>query len=83
MAIGNTADAASAETQYADSLSLAAELGMRPLAAHCRLGLGKLHQRMGSRGQAQEHLAAAAAMYRGMGMRWWLDLATAELERLE
>jgi hypothetical protein len=30
---------------------------MRPLVAHCHLGLGKLYRRTGKREQAQEHLA--------------------------
>jgi len=35
----------SAEECYQRSLSLANELGMRPLIAHCHLGLGKLYRR--------------------------------------
>ncbi len=41
---------------------------MRPLVAHCHLGLGKLHRRMGKREKAQEHLTTATAMYREMDM---------------
>jgi hypothetical protein len=41
---------------------------MRPLVAHCHLGLGKLHRRIGPREQAVEHLTTATAMYREMGM---------------
>ena len=52
---------------------------MRPLVAHCHLGLGKLHVRTGKREQAQEHLALAMAMYRDMDMRFWLPQAEAEL----
>jgi hypothetical protein len=55
---------------------------MRPLIAHCHLGLGKLYGRTGKREQAQEHLATATAMYREMGMRFWLDQADAELAEL-
>jgi hypothetical protein len=32
-----------------------------------------------NREQAQEHLATAVTMYRGMGMRFWLEQAEAEL----
>ena len=53
---------------------------MRPLAAHCHLGLGKLYRRVGKPEQAQEHLATATAMYRGMGMTYWLEKAEAELK---
>jgi hypothetical protein len=48
---------------------------MRPLIAHCHLGLGKLHLRTGKREQAQEHLATATTMYREMGMTYWLEKA--------
>jgi len=41
---------------------------MRPLVAHCHLGLGKVYRRAGNLGQAQEHLTIATAMYREMGM---------------
>jgi hypothetical protein len=52
---------------------------MRPLTAHCHLGLGKLYRRTEKREQAQEHLTTATKMYRDMGMTYWLEKATAEL----
>jgi hypothetical protein len=52
---------------------------MRPLVAHCHIGLGKLYRRTGKRDQAQEHLSTAATMYREMGMRFRLEHAEAEL----
>jgi hypothetical protein len=58
---------------------LARELGMRPLVAHCHLGVGKLHGRTDKREQAKEHLATATTMYRGMGMTYWLEKAEAEM----
>jgi tetratricopeptide (TPR) repeat protein len=64
---------------YTDALVAAKELGMRPLIAHCHLGLGKLSRRTGKREQAQEHLRAATTMYREMDMRFWLEQAEAEL----
>ena len=36
-----------AEGHYRDALALAEQLGMRPLVAHCHLGLGKLYRRTG------------------------------------
>jgi hypothetical protein len=51
---------------------------MRPLIAHCHLGLGKLYRHKHRREQAQQHLAAATAMYREMDMRFWLLQAEAE-----
>ena len=67
------------EGYYREALALADELGMRPLVAHCHLGLGKLYARTGKREQAQEHLTTATAMYREMDMRFWLEQAEAEL----
>lgn len=51
---------------------------MRPLAAHCHLGLSKLYRRMGKRQEAREHLATASTMYREMDMQFWLRQADAE-----
>ena len=50
---------------------------MRPLVAHCRLGLGKLYRRTGRHEQAQEHFTTATTMYREMDMRFWLEQAEA------
>ena len=57
---------------------LATELGMRPLVAHCHLGLGKLYRRTGEREQVRDHLTTAMKMYREMGMRVWLEQAEAD-----
>ena len=66
-------DAETAEAHYRQALALAEELGMRPLVAHCHLGLGKLSRQTGKREQAREHLMTATAMYREMGMTHWLE----------
>jgi hypothetical protein len=71
-----------AETYYRQAIALADELGMRPLVAHCHLGVGKVNPRTGKLQEAQEHLATAIAMYREMGMRCWLEQAEAELAEL-
>ena len=62
--------------------ALASELDMRPLVAHCHLGLGKLHRHSGRRARAREHLALAAAMYREMVMPFWLVFAEAVMSAL-
>src|SRR5262249_54488830 len=49
----------SAEAHYRQALVSAEELGMRPLQAHCHLGLGKLYRRTGKQAQAREHLTTA------------------------
>ncbi len=58
-----------ADGHYREALALAGELGMRPVIAHCHLGLGKLFRRTGKREQAGAHLTTATAMYRDMSMR--------------
>jgi hypothetical protein len=55
---------------------------MRPLVAHCHLGLGKLYRRTGQREQANEHLTTATTMYRDMDMRFWLEQAEAGMREL-
>ena len=75
-------DVQAAEAHYRGAMELAHELGMRPLVAHCHLGLGKLYRRTGQREQAQEHLTTATTMYREMDMRFWLEQAEAELNLL-
>jgi class 3 adenylate cyclase/tetratricopeptide (TPR) repeat protein len=69
---------ADSDEYYGQSLALAEDLGMRPLVAHCHLGLGKLYLRTDKREQAGEHLATATTMYREMGMTYWLEKAEAE-----
>ncbi len=68
-------DLQSAEGHYTQALARADELGMRPLTAHCHLGLGKLFHRTRDRAKAAEHLTIAATMYREMDMGVWLEKA--------
>jgi tetratricopeptide (TPR) repeat protein len=81
-AIAAASGAENAEDYYRETLALAEPRGMRPHVAHCHFGLGKLHRRRGDREQAQEHLATALAMYREMGMAYWVEQATAEMRQL-
>ena len=67
-----------AERRFVDARICAETLAMRPLVAHCHLGLGKLYRRTDNREQAQEHFATATTMYREMGMTYWLEKAEAE-----
>jgi len=71
-----------AEAHYRQASALASELGMRPLVAHCHLGLGKLYRHTGQREQAQEHLIIGTTLYREMDMRFWLEQAEAEMREL-
>jgi tetratricopeptide (TPR) repeat protein len=71
-------EAESARAYYGQALARADELGMRPLAAHCHLGLARLARSTGQREQAREHLATATTMYREMDMRSWSERAEVE-----
>jgi tetratricopeptide (TPR) repeat protein len=74
-------DAERGEAYYREALSLAEPRGMRPLVAHCYLGLGKLHKLVGSYEDARAYLASAATMYRQMEMDFWLTQADAQLQQ--
>jgi tetratricopeptide (TPR) repeat protein len=67
-----------ADGHYRQALALAGELEMRPLVAHCHMGLGRLYRRAAKRQQAQEHLTTAMRMFREMDMRFWLEKAEAD-----
>jgi class 3 adenylate cyclase/tetratricopeptide (TPR) repeat protein len=73
-------DVEKAENYFRLAMGLAEELGMRPLVAHCHLGLGKLYRRAGKLEQADDHLASATAMYREMDMPFWLEKAKKEIK---
>jgi hypothetical protein len=68
-----------AEEHYQESLTLAEALGMRPLVAHCHLGLGQLALKIGQKEQARLQLSTAIDLYRAMEMRFWLPQAEAAL----
>ena len=68
-----------AEGFYRRARALAEERGMRPLVAHCDLGLGQLYRRIGRREQAGVQLCAALEMYRALDMGVWATRAEAEL----
>jgi tetratricopeptide (TPR) repeat protein len=76
-------DTEKAEASYRQAMVLADEMGLRPLIAHCHLGLGQLYGRVGKCQETREHLAAAAAMYREMDMGLWLEQTEAEFGRLQ
>jgi hypothetical protein len=75
-------DVETATACYDAAMTLASELEMRPLLAHCHFGLGRRYRRRYKREQAQAHLTSATAMYGQMEMRFWLEQAQAELRDL-
>ena len=76
-------ESAQAEASYYQALTLAEELGMRPLLAHCHRGLGMLYAAIGQRAQARAELTTAIALYRDMEMTFWLPQAEAVLTRVQ
>ncbi|HSF06648.1 MAG TPA: sigma 54-interacting transcriptional regulator [Methylomirabilota bacterium] len=62
-------DLVAAESMYRAALAVAEELGMRPLAAYCRLGLGLLLARAGKSATAEEEMSAANAMAAEMDLQ--------------
>jgi tetratricopeptide (TPR) repeat protein len=72
-----------AEHHYRQALVLAEALGMRPLVAHCHLGLGTLSAKTGRREQARAELSTAIEMYRTMDMTFWLPEAERALTAVE
>jgi tetratricopeptide (TPR) repeat protein len=72
-----------AETHYHQALALAEELGMRPLQAHCHLGLGIFYVKLGRQEPARTELSAALDLYRVMDMTFWLPQTEAALAQVE
>jgi tetratricopeptide (TPR) repeat protein len=72
-----------AAAHYRQALTLADELGMRPLQAHCHRGLGTLYAAMGQWEQARAELCTAVGFYRDMDMGFWLPQAEAALVQVE
>src|SRR6266849_211080 len=75
-------ETALAEAHYQQALALADELGMRPLQAHCHLGLGTLYVATGQQEQARTELSTAIEMYTSMDMTFWLPQTGAALAQV-
>jgi DNA-binding SARP family transcriptional activator/tetratricopeptide (TPR) repeat protein len=72
IAIGRArADRSAALAHFRQALAMAEEREMRPLAAHCLLGMGKLHAAAGRPGEAGDAFAQAGRRYEEMGMAHW------------
>ena len=72
-----------AEAHYRQALTLAEELGMRPLQAHCHRGLGMLYVQLGQPEQAHTELSTTIEMYRSMAMTFWLPQVEAALAQVD
>src|SRR4029450_12198557 len=60
-----------AAASYRQAQTLATELAMRPLQAHCHRGLGTLYAMICQREQTRAELSAAMILYRAMDMTFW------------
>ena len=78
----DVSDIVKAEDHYDHAMALANDLRMRPLVAHCHVGLGKLYRRTGDLQRAKVHLINGVAMMREMEMGLWLEKTEAELKEL-
>ncbi|MDU8914019.1 AAA family ATPase [Aestuariicoccus sp. MJ-SS9] len=72
-------DPEQAHQHYTSALLLADKLEMRPLAAHCHNGLGKVQLLLAEADKARASLGNAARMYREMEMWFWLETLDANL----
>jgi class 3 adenylate cyclase/tetratricopeptide (TPR) repeat protein len=68
-------DVDTAQAHYRQALTLAEPLGLRPLLAHCHLGLGILSRSMGKHQEARESFTTAVMMFGEMDMRYWREQA--------
>ena len=67
---------------YGRALALARELNMRPLVAHCHLGMGRQYQRTGRDSEGEVELSQARDLYREMDMQFWLEKTEGEMRGL-
>ena len=71
-----------AEARYGQAFALSDELGMRPLQAHCHVGLGNIYVAMGSTEQARAELSSAIELFRSMDMTSWLPRVETALRNI-
>ena len=66
-------DPAEAEARAKEGLALARELAMRPEEAHALRVLGDISAAYGQSGSARENHDHARALYKSLGMSYWLE----------
>jgi tetratricopeptide (TPR) repeat protein len=77
LALRDPSEVEASEVSYREALALAGELGMRPLVAHCHLGLSTLYAKIGRLKHARADLSTSIDLYRAMEMTFWLARAEA------
>jgi class 3 adenylate cyclase/tetratricopeptide (TPR) repeat protein len=75
-------NAEASAAHYRKALALAELHGMRPLIAHCHLGLGELYRRTGQPQEAYDQLTTATTLYGDMDMDFWLKRGQADVMHL-
>ncbi len=74
-----TSEIEAAEAAFQQARARAEANGMRPLQAHCHLGLSMLYRRrdrdLAHASRARTELASATALYRSLSMQPWLSYA--------
>jgi class 3 adenylate cyclase/tetratricopeptide (TPR) repeat protein len=65
---------------FGEAVALAETLRMRPLVAHCRLGMARLERKAGDPDAARAAFEAATGQFRALGMTFWSNRAEAAVE---
>ncbi|PON09614.1 hypothetical protein C2W62_54575 [Candidatus Entotheonella serta] len=76
-------DFSQADAYYRQARTLAEELSMRPVQAHCHLSHGKLYRQIGQVANAYTELSTALHLYRTLDMTFWRPQAEAALAEIE
>jgi len=64
---------------YRQAKEQAEELRMKPLLAHCQIGLGEAYARKGLSKEARSEIVAGIELYRSMDMAFWIPQAESVL----
>jgi class 3 adenylate cyclase/tetratricopeptide (TPR) repeat protein len=79
---GDSSQLEEAKRYFVRALHLAIELGMRPLQAHCHLGLSRVYGRQNLVADSKEHITEAVWLYKTLEMGSWLREAERQLSDL-
>ena len=63
-------------------MALSEELGLRPLLARSRMGLGHVYRQASRVEEAEAHIASAIVLFSQLGMWTWLDRSEPDLRAL-
>jgi tetratricopeptide (TPR) repeat protein len=74
-------DAPLACDYFTRALAVSTALDMRPLSAHCYLGMGRALRRANDHEAAEQQLATAVGLFREMEMGFWLAQASTEKDK--